>query len=77
MTLFLNAVVMGLKHSLKKAEQRYIVKLRKALKFKEAIKITRNVINLVALQYVKFKIKIKNKTFFTVLHGMEHTMTQE
>ena len=49
------------------------MKLREALKFKEAIKITMNVISL-----VKFKIKIKkNKTFFTALHGMEHTMTQE
>ena len=35
------------------------MKLRKALKFKEAIKITLNVINLVALQCVKFKIEIK------------------
>ena len=57
-----------------KAEQRYFAKLRKALKLKEAIKITLYVINLVALQCVKFKIKIKN-FFFTVLHGMEHTMT--
>ena len=53
------------------------MKLREALKFKEAIKITLNVINLVALQCVKFKIKIKNKLFFTALHGIEHTMTQE
>ena len=42
----------------------YFVKLEEALKFKEAIQITLNVINLVALQCVKFKIKIKNKTFF-------------
>ena len=63
--------------ALKKAEQRYFVKLREALKFKEAIKITLNGVNLVALQRVKFKIKIKNKTFFTALHGMEHTVTQE
>ena len=48
------------------------MKLREALKFKEAIKITLNVINLVKF---KIKIKIKNKTFFTALHGMEHTMT--
>ena len=40
------------------------MKLRETLKFKEAIKITLNVINLVALQCVKFKFKIKNKTFF-------------
>ena len=52
------------------------MKLREALKFKEAIKITLNVINLVALQCVKFKIKIKNKTFSTALHGMAHTMAQ-
>ena len=66
MTLFLNAVVMDLKHSssLRKAEQRYFMKLKKALKFKEAIKITLNVIDLVTLQCVKFKIKIKNTTFF-------------
>ena len=53
------------------------MKLREVLKFKKAIKITLNVINLVALQCVKSKIKMKNKTFFTALHGMEHTMTQE
>ena len=79
MTLFLNAVVMDLKHSssarFRKAEQRYFMKLRKVLKFKEAIKITLNVINLVALQCVKFKIKIKKLLFCTVLHGMEQTMT--
>ena len=40
------------------------MKLRKALKFREAIKIALNVINFAALQCVKFKIKIKNKTFF-------------
>ena len=34
------------------------MKLRKALKFKEAKKITLNVINLVALHCRKFKIKI-------------------
>ena len=53
------------------------MKLREILKFKEAIKITLYVINLVALQCVKSKIKIKNKTFLTAIHGMEHTMTQE
>ena len=56
MTLFLNAVVMGLKHSLYKSRAKVHLKLRKDLKFKEAIKITLNVINLVALQCVKFKI---------------------
>ena len=45
------------------------MKLRKALKFKEAIKITLNVINLVTLQCVKFKIKMKIKLF--LLSSME------